>query len=54
MDKWEKEFAYKVLEDGTAEIVQSENYKEITGELVIPDSIDGHKVTSIGKASLRP
>lgn len=40
-------FRYKVLEDGTIEIIGLENYS--VKELIIPSEIDGKKVTSIGE-----
>ena len=38
-------FTYALLEDGTAEITR---YKGDTGELAIPDDLDGHSVTAVG------
>lgn len=39
-------FEYVILEDGTAEITGYAG--EMTGNLIIPDSVDGHIVSSIG------
>lgn len=39
------DYEYTVLDDGTAEITKYNGTEE---DLVIPDSLDGHKVKSIG------
>ena len=44
------DFTYTVLEDGTAEITGCMNPK---GHVVIPDELEGHPVSRIGKAAFR-
>lgn len=40
------EYVYRVLEDGTAEVLRT---RSVAQKLVIPSEIDGHTVTSIGE-----
>ncbi len=42
---WEGDFAYILQEDGTAEIVQYMGSEE---NLIVPDALDGHLVSTIG------
>lgn len=42
------DFGYRILEDGTAEIVYYYVYDSDETELVIPDTVDDIKVTSVG------
>jgi len=42
-------FTYVLLADGTIEISRCE--REVSGEIIIPDMVDGKKVTSIGKSA---
>lgn len=42
----EGDYLYKILDDGTAELVQYTGIK--SGDIIMPDEIGGHKVTSIG------
>ena len=43
-----KPWTYKVLSDGTVEIAPNGPWAETTETLVIPDTIDGYKVTGVG------
>ena len=45
--KGEDDFTYDLLEDGTAEITGYQG--EVDGDLIIPDSVDGYAVSSIGE-----
>ena len=47
--KWRGNYVYYLLEDGTAEISFYMGSSEPEESLVIPDSLDGIPVTSIGK-----
>ena len=42
-------FTYQLLENGTAEITGYQG--EVDGDLIIPDSVDGHAVTRIGDSA---
>lgn len=42
------EYRYTLNPDGTACILEFGNYGDFSGELSMPDKIDGHSVTSIG------
>lgn len=42
-------YLYRILDDGTAEIVEAPLAEDFVGEKVIPSSMDNHKVTSIGE-----
>ncbi len=46
-----KHFYYRVLDDGTAEIT---GYRGMYSKINIPSTIDGYKVTSIGKHAFEP
>ena len=48
-EETQSDFLYTVLDDGTVEITGYQGDEK--GDLIIPDSIDGHTVTSIGESA---
>ena len=46
-------YQYRIWDDNTAEIVLAPKAEDLEGEIEIPSSMDGHKVTSIGEEAFR-